>query len=63
MGVIYIGCDLSNQCSNYKIHCGHCNQNWELPSDDREDYEDYSEEEDDDFECDYDCENCNVEGC
>lgn len=44
MEVIRIGCELSNQCRNYKIECGNCSQNWEIDSDIRMDYEDYSEE-------------------
>lgn len=45
MNVIKIGCDLSNQCYNYKRECGNCSENWEIDFMVRMDYEDYSKEE------------------
>lgn len=59
MNVIKIGCEISNQCHNYKMECGNCNQNWEIPIEEREEYNDFSE--DYDIECDYDCDNCEFE--
>lgn len=41
---MHIGCDLFKQCNNYKIECGNCSQNWELPHEEKEEYEDFSDD-------------------
>lgn len=42
MGVVYIGCELSNQCRNYKSMCGFCSDNYEL--DNRVDLESFADD-------------------
>lgn len=46
-----IGCDLSNQCRNYKLGCAVCSCNWELDEEERigcgDLSDDYNEEDED----------------
>lgn len=42
MKLIKIGCELSNQCYNYKLKCENCNKNWEIEWEERFEYEDHS---------------------
>lgn len=52
MKVIRIGCDLSNQCVNYKRECGNCRENWEIEWETRDQLESYEDDgsEDEDYE-------------